>query len=49
MMSASEDAQSATYLAVLSHLNPLDEYTRKLGKAVTILAIKISVQSPFLA
>ena len=31
MMSISEDASAAANLAHLSHLTPLDEYTRTLG------------------
>ena len=31
MMHVSEDANAASYLAHLSHLAPLDEYTRTLG------------------
>ena len=32
MMNISEDASAAANLAHLSHLTPLDEYTRSLGK-----------------
>ena len=45
MMNVSEDASAAANLAHLSHLTPLDEYTRSLGKLRAAASVRYFLEA----